>query len=565
MKKLYNKLSEIYYPEQIYTVKGINLTKREIDIIACLVCRRAASIPQFLSISSRTVESHIRNITQKLGCNSRDSIIGFIENSDKMSLIKNHYQNIVHYYLFEKLLKEIAVSIKKENPLFVLLLVPDDRITHDFMRHLDVLKIDTSFASEINMGYTNSSTEECTAKRKKDILFLSIIDKSEYESKCNTIAEEPINEQMQRNANIYIQLSRIYLDKPKLVEEQLYKLQSYFDLIFKLLEINYSPHIFEQHMSAFKQQCLFTDTKNTPVHANIINTKKTSIIDNAITIYIKLKDQLPVLPRYTRLSIVSILFIFIISSVFMFVLNIKTVSKPYKNSIHSDLQIPSEAARLNRTGLIKQINEKMSYNSTGKDNVNHIVWITGIAGSGKTTLARIYARTQSEKLVWEINSETRETLIDSFFVLTYSLSNTNEKSEEVDAIKSIQDKEAREFKLSLYIANRIKNYPNWILIFDNLNSVDTLKHFLPRNISTWGGGKTIITSRDSKIMQSEYLGDMKLIKVDQLSKEESITLFCSILYNKEVKLLSDQEKNLIVKFLTILHLFLWTFLSPHII
>jgi len=83
------KLSEDINSEFLEKINGINFTPREIDIIACLVHGRAAkTIAYFLSIASRTVETHIRNIMRKLECNSQESIRNFIEKSDKFLVLK---------------------------------------------------------------------------------------------------------------------------------------------------------------------------------------------------------------------------------------------------------------------------------------------------------------------------------------------------------------------------------------------------------------------------------------------------------------------------------------------
>jgi DNA-binding CsgD family transcriptional regulator len=69
--------SDFLFPESIYskhlaTINGIKFTRREIDVIACLLSARGTSkIASLLSIAVRTVVTHIRNIMLKLECNSR--------------------------------------------------------------------------------------------------------------------------------------------------------------------------------------------------------------------------------------------------------------------------------------------------------------------------------------------------------------------------------------------------------------------------------------------------------------------------------------------------------------
>src|ERR1700726_440719 len=80
---------ELVLPQEIYTpylevIGGVPLTRREVDIIACILSGRAVKkIASFLLISPKTVENHIRNIMQKLGCRTQGGIIDFIEKSNK--------------------------------------------------------------------------------------------------------------------------------------------------------------------------------------------------------------------------------------------------------------------------------------------------------------------------------------------------------------------------------------------------------------------------------------------------------------------------------------------------
>ena len=82
----YSHLSEI---------NGINFTRREVDIISCILSGRGAKkTASLLEISPKTADAHIRNIMLKLGCNSRERIIDFFERSGKQHYIKQHYANL---------------------------------------------------------------------------------------------------------------------------------------------------------------------------------------------------------------------------------------------------------------------------------------------------------------------------------------------------------------------------------------------------------------------------------------------------------------------------------------
>src|SRR5436190_21266292 len=68
--------------EDLSVIKEISFTPREIDIISCLMHMRGPhKISSLLVISPNTVVAHIRNIRLKIGCNSREGIIDFIEKS----------------------------------------------------------------------------------------------------------------------------------------------------------------------------------------------------------------------------------------------------------------------------------------------------------------------------------------------------------------------------------------------------------------------------------------------------------------------------------------------------
>lgn len=67
-------------------------TPREVDIIACLTYGKSTSgIATLLSLSSRTIDNHIRNIMLKIECNSRESILNFVERAGYVPLLRQHY------------------------------------------------------------------------------------------------------------------------------------------------------------------------------------------------------------------------------------------------------------------------------------------------------------------------------------------------------------------------------------------------------------------------------------------------------------------------------------------
>lgn len=89
-------------------ISGIRFTFREVEVLACLLHnRKEKKIANILSISPRTVESHVANIKLKISINSRDQILDFLEKSDKIIYLKKIYSALLIEYLFLQSLANI--------------------------------------------------------------------------------------------------------------------------------------------------------------------------------------------------------------------------------------------------------------------------------------------------------------------------------------------------------------------------------------------------------------------------------------------------------------------------
>jgi len=134
-----------YYPG-LETIKGLQFTRREIDIIACTLGGGSSKrIASFLSISPKTVENHLHNIMLKLGCNSRENVINFIKTSGKLELIKTHYLALFANAFFEQQLKEVFTLVRKETPVSVTIKWPGQSsknfLLHQLQKHLQLAGI----------------------------------------------------------------------------------------------------------------------------------------------------------------------------------------------------------------------------------------------------------------------------------------------------------------------------------------------------------------------------------------------------------------------------------------
>ncbi len=109
----YNQ-TKILYEEHLNLIKWIKFRYREIEIIACIIHNRGEKkIALLLSLSPRTVGTHIHNIMLKLGCNSREYIIDFIEKSGKLLPIKQYYILLLLQLAFRKQLIRVGKELNK--------------------------------------------------------------------------------------------------------------------------------------------------------------------------------------------------------------------------------------------------------------------------------------------------------------------------------------------------------------------------------------------------------------------------------------------------------------------
>lgn len=105
---------EKIYNQQLATINNMKFTLREIDVLACIMHSRGEKkIAALLSISPRTISAHVYNIMGKISCNSKDQIIDFVENSHKVSILREYYLHLLIRAYFEKLLTKIAATTRK--------------------------------------------------------------------------------------------------------------------------------------------------------------------------------------------------------------------------------------------------------------------------------------------------------------------------------------------------------------------------------------------------------------------------------------------------------------------
>jgi tetratricopeptide (TPR) repeat protein/DNA-binding CsgD family transcriptional regulator len=157
-----------------------------------------------------------------------------------------------------------------------------------------------------------------------------------------------------------------------------------------------------------------------------------------------------------------------------------------------------------------------------------IVALTGMPGMGKTTLARQYGQKVKANIIWEINAESKETLLHSFSFLAYALCKTQEEKLELDCIKKIENQQEYTHNLIYFIKQKLKQKKNWFLIFDNVETVESLHEFFPVDALVWGIGKILITTHNNNIKDQGLIKVSQVISIGELTSEEKINLFSKI-------------------------------------
>ena len=169
------------------------------------------------------------------------------------------------------------------------------------------------------------------------------------------------------------------------------------------------------------------------------------------------------------------------------------------------------------------------------------VALVGMGGSGKTILARQYARLHKISVVWEINAETKESLLSSIEALAYALATTEDDKKNVKRFLDINNPLEREEKIIQWVRGHLKACQSWLLIYDNVERFRDVEKYFPSDPNDWGNGKVIITTGDSNIQDNSFIGG--IVQVGELSPQDSLNLFIKIMTNgNKVPLTPFQEE-----------------------
>ena len=164
---------------------------------------------------------------------------------------------------------------------------------------------------------------------------------------------------------------------------------------------------------------------------------------------------------------------------------------------------------IKRSHDIERITNKMEELYNGAKGAVSAVYLSGNPGCGKSQLAReIGQQFYSERnddvkeliFVATLNTESVETLADSYLTLAKHLQMTEYALKELESLKSEKPLEAIQ-QLHRFIIPKASKFTQWLIIVDNVIDLRLVRGLLPQTGSVeWGHGQVLITTQDSGII-----------------------------------------------------------------
>ena len=498
------------YDNYLYFIANTKFTLREIDVVSCVIHNRSEKkIANILNVSHRTVGTHIRNVLNKFGKNSRDDIIDIIESSGKRAYLSEYYLHLLIQSCFENHLKKLN-NILTRTKAYLVFNEPSNKIIKTITHHLNMANCELG----LKLNHIN-----------EDAFVIQVLSAGSQISAVNGIhSSKQVILQIEATPNFLPTNNDLFLN---FTERTLY-----YQNLLSLLKIIYKHSSVDKTIKEFKKEC-------SHILESWHGTNSSEFVHSQQT----LKNKLLIRKNRKLLLFITLLFLTAI------VISSKYLIHQEDNVIHSDLIIPVKQAFLERPKIIENIDKQLHSETKGIKTVA-LTGIIGIGGAGKTTLARYYAKnTEDYSLVWELNAENTDSLISSFQDLSYAIASTPEEKTELEFINRISDTVIKEKLLINYVKLQLKKQKNWLLIYDNVDTLTRINHLFPTDSTQWGNGHVLITTRNEHIAETSFINSQDVIHVDELNTKEMSSLFAQILYDSEYSKLKQQDQESVLLFL----------------
>ena len=476
--------------ENLKTIGDKSFTPREIDVVSCVLSGKGEkAIASILSISPRGVESHTRNIRQKIGCVGRDGIIEFVEKNHKVEDFRRLYRALLEKSKFIEILKRVNATFPTKNincKIFFDKEIKDDSaFAKQLKEQLKVVGIEASLARGDYVGESETCIFIGTSER-----FLHL--------------RKPKSE----NKDIYAVLNveqppkGFPADRCVVFENKGHDYLHFFSLLEKLMpDVSFSPFI-EEFKVFYKKEKPVSNIKESGQEAGKSPLKA------------DLKKTLLGKTGWAILLVVFLILVVFFSTMGREKIGL-TASTPKKVEKKAVTWNPPllPSPYIKRDQQIKTIWEKL------RNPLNKMVGIFGLGGVGKTFLAIDYFHDPKEVYDFKawFNAESPSLIKASYIKL----------GEKHNLFSARMSEELKINEVKQWIENRGKV----LLVYDNAPNMEAVEQFIPQNV------QVIITSRNYKVPNS--------IKIGVMSKQEALKLLKSNLpehTKKEKNFIQDAKK-----------------------
>lgn len=512
-----------------------NFTQREIDVIACILGGRSAKkIASLLSISPKTVANHIRNVMLKLGCNSQENLIDFIEKSGKYNVIKKYYLCLLVQEKFKLELEKISSISYKQNISCVLVYNSgkDKESTFIFFKKYLELAGIKFLTLEHERSKNSNLIHKIKEIKLQKVLYYLMLDPAEESfdviediKNLNLIQESlPKNE---FSFSVLLNNSTTKIPAHELLQFEYLDISDhskYFLSVFNILEKFLPFGSLEANIFAFNQ---YYKTLFEPVFlSTVYNENKISLVKNLVKL-----SKVKLLAGITTLVLLIIIGTIGFHKIENFpkkdVQKTEQLISSHDVSLLSQLELGIPASWnlprqdqifIGRGELLENLERKLLSNETSNflkkfqdnkkinQNTLAISACSGLGGIGKTQLALQYVTNTQYPYTLKawFPADSTEQLYQKYIEFAKALGYSKNKVLDDEAI--------------LYVKSWLSNHPGWLLVYDNVNTYEEIAPFLPEN-----GGHIILTSRNRSWPEK-----FEILSIDVMNEKESLQLIQSL-------------------------------------
>lgn len=456
-----------YYKDKalvLHKITGVHFTNREIDIISCRLSGRTTSdeIASFLHIESKTVEAHKNNYKNKLGGKNIRDLIENSHDRDKIkSSLDSHYSRVLaqdHYFSqiihsLKNKIKPLKIRIYYLQDQYSNYLIGDEhrKLPGKLVNYLKLIEcsVDTYSVATITVTKNQLDIDDNVSNTDFVIFVLSEAFINFLNTKNYTIDEyikliSPTLYSAGMHKIVCLKQYNGHTIKSALKNsfKQIDFYTNYYKGFLELLSVTTPSinHEIKKIIDEFDQRYGMC-----PPNTYDISSQKEHDIQNInlkpILIEQFFKNGIRAISKFLstfKHIIIAICLIVIGLSLYsIYVVSDIATSTSSNLRIKSNLIVPAKTTLLSRSAILEEMSAKFNNRQT------QIIALIGAGGSGKTTVARMYANAQKSHVIWEIDAETPDTIAISFEHLASTLAQTDNDKRELRWIEETRDAEIR--------------------------------------------------------------------------------------------------------------------------